>query len=227
MTQVVERPADDPRMGAEYRRVAEALDLETAEFAPDIAIGPQPRIVGVHRLGEVGIEGPYAVMLPFTTRAQKHWPERYWPKLAERVGERYGLPTVMLGGPGDQEPAQRIKGNSEGSIRDLAGQTSLGESLGIIAGSRLAVGVDTGLTHAAVGLGIPTVALFGSTRPYLEPANSRATVLHDDLACAPCRRHPTCGGSFDCMQNLTPERVMAALESLGPRPANRPGAAES
>lgn len=226
MTQVVNRPADDPRMGSEYLRMAEVLGLDTGDFAPDLAIGPEPRVLGIQRLREVGIEGPYAVALPFTTRSQKHWAERYWPDLAQRIRERYGLPTVLLGGPGDRSAAQRLAEGGGEALRDLTGRTSLGESLGLIAGSRLAVGVDTGLTHAAVGLRIPTVALFGSTRPYLEPPGERATVLYDGLACAPCRRHPTCGGTFDCMAGLTPDRVMGALEELTPRPATPQGATD-
>ena len=37
----------------------------------------------------------------------------------------------------------------------------------LLAGARAAVGVDTGLTHLAVALGLPTVALYTATDPGL------------------------------------------------------------
>jgi heptosyltransferase I len=39
-------------------------------------------------------------------------------------------------------------------------------------------------------------------------------VMYDALACSPCRRHPTCNGRFDCMRQLTPDRVWQTAQGL-------------
>jgi 4-amino-4-deoxy-L-arabinose transferase-like glycosyltransferase len=78
-----------------------------------------------------------------------------------------------------------------------------------IADAALLIGVDTGLTHIGSALAVPTVALFGSTCPYLDPVAHRSVVLYEKLACSPCRRNPTCDGRFDCMRALEVERVMS------------------
>jgi heptosyltransferase-1 len=63
-------------------------------------------------------------------------------------------------------------------------------------------------------LHIPTVALFGSTRPYLRTGTPSTTVMYDALPCSPCRRHPTCDGAFTCMKQLTVARVMEQAMAL-------------
>ena len=61
---------------------------------------------------------------------------------------------------------------------------------------------------------VPTLCLFGSTRPYLDPDNPRGKVIYLNKFCAPCRRRPTCGGSFHCMGDISPERVVQEFLAL-------------
>ena len=117
--------------------------------------------------------------------------------------QRPKLPVVMLGGPGDAVAAARIAAAAEGAILNLAGKTSLREAAAILRGAGLALGVDTGLTHIAIAMRTPTLALFGSTRPYLDACSPSARILYEALPCSPCRRHPTCDGRFDCMRAHT------------------------
>ncbi|HEY9546087.1 MAG TPA: glycosyltransferase family 9 protein, partial [Solimonas sp.] len=94
------------------------------------------------------------------------------------------------------------------------GETRLAELPAWLAAAKLVIGVDTGLTHIGIAVGTPTVALFGSTCPYRQGADSPLIVMYDALPCAPCRRHPTCDGRFDCMRGLTPQRVAIAATQL-------------
>jgi heptosyltransferase-1 len=214
MTRVVSRRRDDPRLGSEYRQAVEALGIDPGTFPMDLAISGEGANEAGSALAGAGVEGPYAVIAPFTTRPQKHWPEEYWPELVRGIRRDFGLPVVMVGGPGDREAGARIAAAAGEDLVDLTGRTSLAATLGVIRDAALMVGVDTGLTHAGIGLDRPTVALFGSTRPYLEPGVATARVLYSDLPCAPCRRSPTCNGSFDCMRALTPAGVLAELKNL-------------
>ena len=75
------------------------------------------------------------------------------------------------------DAGQRIEAASGGTVRNLAGRTDIAAAAALVAGARLVVGVDTGLTHMGVAAGVPTLALFGSTCPYLSrprPAADRA-----------------------------------------------------
>jgi heptosyltransferase-1 len=207
MTAVVDRRTESRRIGAEYLKLARALGLPADPFPMRVAPRPEAREEAGRALAAAGVPASYGVLLPFTTRPQKHWVEDRWRPLARVITGEYGLTPVLLGGPGDREAAARIA--TGGGVADLCGRLSLGGSAAVIQGASLAVGVDTGLTHMAIAAGVPTVALFGSTRPYLETGSPRARVLYEPLPCSPCKRRPTCGGRFDCMAAHTVAHVVA------------------
>lgn len=212
MTEVLRPPGLDERIGSEYLFLARRLGAGTDGFPMDLALGAGCRAEARALLEAQGISGGYAVIAPFTTRAQKHWIEARWVELARRIGTDPGLDVVLLGGPDDRAAAGRIAAG--GGIHNLVGRARLAASAALVSGARLLVGVDTGLTHMGIALNVPTVALFGSTRPYLDTASPRARVLYHPMACSPCRRRPTCGGAFTCMALHSVESVLATARLL-------------
>jgi heptosyltransferase-1 len=209
------REGDDPRMSHEYRDLADYLGAPAGSFQLDLAVGEAPREAARATLAAVGIPvgpaGRFAVLAPFTTRPQKHWFEDRWAALAGALRAE-GLVPVLMGGPGDREAAARIAGVAP-TLVNLVGQLKLDETVAAIADSALLVGVDTGLTHMGTALKVPTVGLFGSTRPYLDTGSPLTAILYEPLDCSPCRRHPTCGGAFHCMRHWTVEMVMAQVRT--------------
>ncbi|WP_240481029.1 glycosyltransferase family 9 protein [Ectothiorhodospira sp. BSL-9] len=214
MTRVVPRGGDIRLIGSEYRHLAEALGLDVGDFRMQVGLSEGDRrvaetVAGDHPQG-------YLVACPFTTRPQKHWVEAYWGTLAPRLRERYGMRLILLGGPGDRAAADRIAEQAGEAVDNRVGETSLTEAAAVIAGARLLVGVDTGLTHMGPAFNIPTVALFGSTCPYLDTGRDNTVVIYHDLPCAPCKRNPTCDGRFDCLTDMTVEEVLGEVEKLLP-----------
>lgn len=210
---------EPPTMGWEYRALARHLGADDAAFRPDIVPGAHARDAAATALARAQVRGPYAVLAPFTTRAQKHWFDERWAALADEL-QVGGLTPVMLGGPADAPAAARIAALSP-RVVNLVGATRLDASAAVIAGARVLVGVDTGLTHLGSAFGVPTVALFGSTRPYLDARALATRVLYEARACSPCRRHPTCDGRFDCMRVHTPLGVAEVVRQLMPRGGGR------
>jgi len=206
----------DDRIGAEYRFAACYLGAQDADYQLNLAVGAAPRDVARQTLkqawGEQAGSRPMVMLCPFTTRPQKHWVESYWSDLVASL-QAQGFQAVLLGGPTDKEAAERIAAASPGLI-NMTGRLKLDESVALIADSQLLIGVDTGLTHMGTALRIPTLALFGSTRPYLRTGTPSTTVMYDALPCSPCRRHPTCDGAFTCMKQLTVARVMEQAMAL-------------
>ncbi|MDN5871546.1 MAG: glycosyltransferase family 9 protein [Nitrococcus sp.] len=214
MTEVLQPPRSDPRIGSEYRYLAECLGLEASRFAMDLALTAADHQGARRALASHALVGDYAVLCPFTTRAQKHWLDESWRVLARELAGRFGLASVMLGGSEARAGGEGIIGAAGVPMVNLAGTLSLRESAAAIAGARLLVGVDTGLTHMGTAAGIPTVALFGSTRPYFETDSPLTRVLYEALWCSPCRRRPICGGAYSCMRAHRPEQVLAVAQSL-------------
>lgn len=231
MTEVVTKGGDDDFISSEYAFLAEHLGLSLTGFAPRIHRIPAAARNARQMLTQAGIAPHrYAVLAPFTTRPQKHWPESAWRALIAGLVTDPGLVPVVLGGPGDREAAARICAGDGHHALNLAGTTSLAEAAALIADAALVIGVDTGLTHAGVAFQRPTVALFGSTCPYRTAARRDVRVIWLGLACSPCRRRPGCDGAHDCLAAISPARVLdeahialAAADTLftSPTPSSR------
>lgn len=223
MTEVVPAGGTPGQISSEYRHLARHLGLDTDHFLPRLAVSDDNARKARALLAANGLApGRYAVFAPFTTRPQKHWSEDGWPVLARRVREELGLAAVILGGPGEREAARRIALAAPGAVA-LAGATSLPEAAALVAQAGLVIGVDTGLTHMGSAFGTPTVALFGSTRPYLDAGRPDAKVIWLGLPCSPCRRRPSCGGSHDCLHDIHPDRVMDEARTVLAHQAQRRG----
>lgn len=211
-THTLKRRPDHPLISSEYRAMAEYLQIPSSAFEMSIPFSEETEASALHKTATQ--PGEYAVICPFTTRPQKHWFEQSWQEFSALLKDRYDMPIVILGGPGDKDTAYQLQRGADVSLINLCGQTSLLEAAAVIENAKILIGVDTGLTHLGIAKKIPTIALFGSTRPYLDTGRSNAEVIYLAKDCSPCRRNPTCGGSFDCMKDISPSQVLDVAERL-------------
>ena len=214
MDLVVSRKTQDRRIASEYLQLLRELGVEPGDTPLDIhlSLGHQKGAEDI--LKGLNIHGPYVVMCPFTTRPQKHWLQAQWPQLAKSVQSQWGFPGLVVGAPGDKAAAENIAKESGAACLSAAGLTSIGVSAALIQKAALVVGVDTGMTHLGIAFQRPTVALFGATRPYLDPGFAKAKVLYRPRECSPCRKRPICHGRYDCMREWQVSDVMEAIEKV-------------
>lgn len=218
MHQVVDRHGGHrERIASEYLFLAGQLGLPVDDFSMHVAVSPEAATRAAALVAEQVGEHPYGVICPFTTRPQKHWTRERWLELIPRLRDRFGGPVVMLGGPGDKVAAADIAAACD--VVNLVGRTDIQMAAAVISDARYLVGVDTGLTHMGLAFHRPTVCLFGSTRPYTDTATPAGRVLYHDMACAPCRRRPTCDGAYTCMTGIQASEVTELLEGLLPSQA--------
>jgi ADP-heptose:LPS heptosyltransferase len=127
-----------------------------------------------------------------------------------------GLGTVLLGGPGDdQELARAIRAELPDAL-DLTGGMGLAESAAWVARATALVGGDTAATHIAGACGIPTLAVFGPTRPrHSLPAGPRVRGFrYEGLECLECMGFTCPVAGHPCMGAADPGPMQAALEHL-------------
>ena len=224
MNQVIARDCGDTDLiGSEYRWLCQQLQLGEQPWQMSVGASNQA-IENVAQLHKDTLRKPYIVICPFTTRPQKHWHNAGWcaliPKLAALTDthvddaniDNNQVDIVLLGGPADTEHANKLDNNP--SVINLVGKTSLTEAALIIKAATALVGVDTGLTHMGHAFNIPTVALFGSTKPYLKTDSDNGSIIYLDKHCSPCKRKPTCNGRFDCLNDISPDYVISQLNGL-------------
>lgn len=123
--------------------------------APDFGL-KVPR----HRFDWLGIS-QYAVLLHATSRPEKAWPRPRWRELIAELN-RFGIHSVLPHGSEVEEHS--ALGLAHGlPAATVAPRLSLAHAAALLSGARIVIGVDTGLTHLAAALAVPTVALFGAT----------------------------------------------------------------
>jgi len=156
----------------------------------------------------------------------KRWlPERF-AQAGESLAKKLDAQVLLFGGGDDWETAELVRGQAQTDMMNLAGRTSLEDSVYLISQCRLFLSNDSGLMHVAGGLNIPTVAIFGSTNPVTtSPAGERTTLVRKETPCSPCLKK-TCPTDFRCMTAVTVEDVVEAALTLingttGPRPDHR------
>jgi heptosyltransferase-2 len=165
--------------------------------------------------------GAYAVFAPGAEYGPaKRWPAAYFAEL----GLRTGLPLVLLGSAKEaalcDEIAQLIHQERPKSARNLAGLTDLSQAMALIASSQAMLSNDSGLMHVAAAMGVPQVAVFGSSSPdHTPPLNERARVVwlrvdanyQPPLACSPCYERTCPLGHMRCLEDVSAERVYRLL----------------
>jgi heptosyltransferase-1 len=119
-------------------------------------------------------QGRYAVLLHAASRADKRWPDGHWIALAQRLAAD-GYATVFPGGSDAERAAAARLAETVGEGALAAPAMSLVEAAALLGHASGVIGVDTGLTHLAVALGVPTVGIYCATDPSL-------TGLHGALA---------------------------------------------
>ncbi|HUJ01304.1 MAG TPA: lipopolysaccharide heptosyltransferase I [Usitatibacter sp.] len=111
-------------------------------------------------------EGRYAVLLHAASRADKRWPDERWIALGKRIAAA-GYRVVLPGGSDSERAHAARLANAIGESAAAAPSMTLAEAAAALAHASGVVGVDTGLSHLAVALGVPTVGIYCATSPSL------------------------------------------------------------
>jgi heptosyltransferase-2 len=142
----------------------------------------------------------------------KQWPAEHFAQLATDLIEQ-GHQIWILGSGKDKGIAEQISHAAASvHIHNLCGQTQLADVVDLLSVCNAAVSNDSGLMHIAAALGIPLVALYGSSNPkHTPPLSFNAHVLHLGLECSPCFKRQCPLGHTRCLQDITPDLVLKAL----------------
>jgi ADP-heptose:LPS heptosyltransferase len=152
----------------------------------------------------------------------RRWPWDHFAAVAQDVAHR-GFRVVLTGSSEEALITRRIARTlPSGTVVDLAGQTGLGAFAALLRHARLLVANDTGVSHVAAALRVPSVIVCCGADPHRFAPLDHALheVLHHPVACRPCA-HVHCPIGLPCAHKLTPERVIARI---GARLAQRKAA---
>ncbi len=169
------------------------------------------------RLGTLGLGGP-RVLVGLNPGAAygpaKRWlPERY-AALADRLENELHAHVLIFGSREERPLAEKIAQTMKHRPAILAGETTLRQLMALLAQCRLVVSNDSGPMHLAAALGVPLVAVFGSTDERVTgPVGRCVKIVKRPVACSPCGLRE-CPIDFRCMTGVTVEDVLQSALDL-------------
>ncbi|HUM09882.1 MAG TPA: glycosyltransferase family 9 protein, partial [Myxococcaceae bacterium] len=200
-----------------FERLATALGLSTGAPAR-LAVEEPAREDARRRLAAAGREEarPLVALHVGGGWPTKRWPVEHCRELVQRLAAE-GTQVLLVGGAEDRPRAREIATPFPASaVLDRTG-ASVAETVAELSLAGAAVGLDSGLSHAGVALGVPTVLLFGPNDPDSVAPVPHARIVTQALPCRPCNRagKERCPeGHHRCMRDTTPDQVLAALAGL-------------
>jgi ADP-heptose:LPS heptosyltransferase len=108
--------------------------------------------------------GAYACVHPGARRESRRWPAERFAAVADALAAR-GLDVVLTGSAGEAALTRAVAARMEASALDLAGATSLGALAALLDGARVLVSNDTGVSHLAAALRVPSVVVVTASDP--------------------------------------------------------------
>lgn len=141
----------------------------------------------------------------------KRWPTKYFADVAnKKIAE--GWQVWIFGGPSDADISNEIQTMTNNKCVEFTAKTSVLQAVDLLAQATTVLTNDTGLMHIAAALGREVVVLYGSSSPkFTPPLSERVKILWLEIECSPCFKRECPLGHFRCMNDLLPEKVIAAL----------------
>ncbi len=174
---------------------------------PHLHVSEEQRQRVLSKLG-LALDKPVVIFCPGAEYGPaKRWPVPYYAELAQRLEAR-GYAIWLVGSAKDKEIGDKIVALGNQHSRNLCGQTDLADAIALLSCAALVVSNDSGLMHLAAALDRVMLAIFGSSSPeFTPPLSDKAQVIRLDLPCSPCFKRECPLGHFNCMMQLTPDRV--------------------
>jgi lipopolysaccharide heptosyltransferase II len=144
----------------------------------------------------------------------KRWlPDRF-AEAALAVAAKSSVQWILFGTKRDAAIGKQIATALGYRWINRLGQTTLDQLIDELRECSLLLTNDTGTMHLAALLGVPVVAIFGSTEPRLTgPLGNDNIILRHHVECSPCFLRE-CPIDFRCMKAVTVSEVVDAVLSI-------------
>lgn len=197
-----------------YKALLKPLGIPLSNTSPRLYITPEERdeanallkrfgvIVGKHTIVGINPGAAYGTA--------KCWlPDRFHA-VTQKLIEDPNVRVIYFGDPAGASVVNEICKDLPEQVINLAGKTSLRELMALVNTCSVFLTNDSGPMHMASALGIPLVALFGSTSDVKTGPYAGGKVIHKHVECSPCYKR-VCPIDFRCMKRIEVDEVYVEL----------------
>jgi len=201
-----------------YINIVKALGGSCASSIPRLYISKAERDWADGFMMKNGLEG--RVMAGAAPGASygpaKRWPAERFAEALARLSSSHRLVPLIFGGPEDSPTCREVARRMRGKYLDLSGRVTLRQFMALASRMSVFITNDSGPMHISAALGVPTVAIFGSTDPSLTgPLGADVRIVSNNTPCSPCFARTCKFKHYDCLSIGADEVVKAALELTG------------
>lgn len=142
----------------------------------------------------------------------KRWPLERFTDAARSLIRSHGAKVVIVGSSAEREELNRMAEELGRDAVNLAGRTDLPRLAALLSQCDLLLCNDSGPMHLAAALGVPVVAVFGSTDPAATAPLGPYRIVSVGLDCSPCFRRSCPEGHHRCLLGVQVEDVVEAAQ---------------
>jgi ADP-heptose:LPS heptosyltransferase len=196
--------------------------LSASEAEPKLYLTKTDQEWGVHYCKKRGLteadRSKAIVVHPGSGSKKKRWPLERFVEVVSTLQDEHGVRVVVVRGPAEGPETERaFEGRGIGPcVPVLLKDLSLIELASAIEGCHLFIGNDSGITHMAAALGLPTLAIFGpSASARWAPRGRKVLVLQRNVPCSPCGREKLAQcEEITCLRAVEVEDVLKEVERM-------------
>lgn len=104
--------------------------------------------------------GGYVCLHPGARMRDKCWPPQAFAHVADHLAAEFGVTVVLTGSAKERDLTEAVAAHMQTPAVNAAGPISIGAMAALMSQARLLVCNDTGVSHIAAGLKLPSVVIF-------------------------------------------------------------------
>ena len=217
LTKPVARPIERRHQAAYYLDLIRSLFGTVEEPTMELVASEEERSGARQLLESQGLNPPTGMLVLNPGAAfgsAKRWHEDRFAQVADQIVEEFQLQTVVVGSAAETPIAERIRARMQHPAATLTGRTDLETLLGVLSLASMMITNDSGPMHMASALGIPTIAVFGSTDAEVtRPIGPWTRVVRHEVPCSPCLLRE-CPIDHRCMEAVTVDDVFETAKAM-------------
>ena len=157
------------------------------------------------------------ILHPGSGSKKKVWPLDQFLNLARTLQDRLRSKILIVLGPAEGPEVRRAFEGMGPKAPILAKGLTLLQLASVMEGCWFFIGNDSGISHMAAALGLPTLVIFGPTdQKVWSPKGKKAFVVCRGVPCSPCpqERFIQCN-DLECLRAIEVGEVLEGLEKIG------------
>jgi lipopolysaccharide heptosyltransferase II len=197
-----------------HLNMLDALGWQTKPELPELWISPDETAKARNILLDSGWQPdiPLIAVQPGSNDAPvRAWGAERYAKVADRLANELGGQVLIIGGSSERAEAQRTQQSMTLPAINVTGRLELRQALSMIGLADLWVGNDTGLLHAAVAQGVPSVGIFGPNKLVRWGYDAS---LHRSLAMIPDSPARTDSDVRRCLDAISEQSVLETAHEV-------------